>query len=243
MNFCSYEYIIICSYIVKIILQCHNMQGKEFNMLLDKDIREPLFDFLEDTFGQIRILEEKKTGRSRADVVMVTPEHVIGIEIKSDADTYARLDSQVRDYSLYYDRNLVAVGSRHAMNIEKHVPDSWGIITIDEVDGEADFYLLRYPSENPSFKHDKLISTLWRPELNRLLAINELPRYPAKSKAFVIAALAERVPWETLLPQITEELFQRDYTTIADEINAYREEHGKKPRTARRKRRRRRKTV
>ena len=29
-------------------------------MLHDRDIREPLFDFLEDTYGKIRILEEKK---------------------------------------------------------------------------------------------------------------------------------------------------------------------------------------
>ncbi len=59
--------------------------------LLDKDIREPLFDFLEETYGKIRILEEKTTGRARADVVMITEDKLYGIEIKSDADTYARL--------------------------------------------------------------------------------------------------------------------------------------------------------
>ena len=60
-------------------------------MLYDKDIREPLFEFLEQQYGKIRILEEKQMGRSRADIVMVLPEAVAGIEIKSDADTYARL--------------------------------------------------------------------------------------------------------------------------------------------------------
>jgi len=34
--------------------------------LHDRDIREPLFEFLEDSFGKIRILEEKTMGRSRA---------------------------------------------------------------------------------------------------------------------------------------------------------------------------------
>ena len=38
----------------------------------DKDIREPLFDFLEAEYGKIRIIEEKTMDRSRADVVMVT---------------------------------------------------------------------------------------------------------------------------------------------------------------------------
>ena len=43
-------------------------------MLRDKDIREPLFDFLEEMCGEIRILEEKQIGKSRADIVMVLPE-------------------------------------------------------------------------------------------------------------------------------------------------------------------------
>ena len=63
-------------------------------MLLDKDIREPLFEFLEERYGKVRILEEKTVGRSRADVVMVIPEKIVGIEIKSDADTYTRLERQ-----------------------------------------------------------------------------------------------------------------------------------------------------
>ena len=54
-------------------------------ILHDSDIREPLFDFLEERLGKIRILEEKQIGRARADVVMVTERYIYGIEIKSDA--------------------------------------------------------------------------------------------------------------------------------------------------------------
>ena len=53
-------------------------------MLLDKDIREPLFEFLEERYGKVRILEEKTVGNSRADVVMAIPDKIVGIEIKSD---------------------------------------------------------------------------------------------------------------------------------------------------------------
>ena len=52
-------------------------------MTRDKDIREPLFDFLEDTYGKVRILEEKNMGKSRADIVMVTPDLLYGIEKKA----------------------------------------------------------------------------------------------------------------------------------------------------------------
>ena len=67
-------------------------------MLYDKDIREPLFEFLEENYGKIRILEEQVMGQSRADIVMVVPDALYGIEIKSDADTYVRLERQVPDY-------------------------------------------------------------------------------------------------------------------------------------------------
>lgn len=54
-------------------------------MLYDKDIREPLFYYLEERFGKSRILEELNMGRSRADVVMVLPQRIVGLEIKSNA--------------------------------------------------------------------------------------------------------------------------------------------------------------
>ena len=59
-----------------------------YMILLDRDIREPLFEFLEQEYGVVRILEEVVTGKSRADALMVTDDRITGIEIKSDADTY-----------------------------------------------------------------------------------------------------------------------------------------------------------
>ena len=48
-------------------------------MLHDADIREPLFDYLEDSYGKIRILEEVEIARSRADVIMVTDDSLVGL--------------------------------------------------------------------------------------------------------------------------------------------------------------------
>ena len=96
--------------IMKPITEDSSVLEMEAKMLYDKDIREPLFDFLEETYGKNRILEEKRTGRSRADVVMVTPKALYGIEIKSDADTYARLAGQVKDYDKFYDYNIAVNG-------------------------------------------------------------------------------------------------------------------------------------
>ncbi len=198
-------------------------------ILYDKDIREPLFDFLEETYGKIRIIEEKNIGRVRSDVVMITPKLIYGIEIKSDADTYTRLKKQVKNYNLYYDRNIIVVGSSHAMHVEEHVPDWWGIITVEaDKDGKADFYVLREPKENPKVDRQRKIMLLWRPELAHLLEINKLPKYTEKSKAFVQEKLLEKVPDEILWEQAYEELFQRDYNNIAQQIVEYKNANRRK---------------
>lgn len=195
----------------------------EKEKLLDKDIREPLFDFLEETYGKIRILEEKVTGRARADVVMITENLLFGIEIKSDSDTYARLKKQVKNYDLYYDRNIIVAGSSHGAHVSEHVPKYWGIITVElDASGNPDFYVLREPQDNPKVKDDRKISILWRIELNNLLKLNNLPKYTRKSKFFVQQTLLDRVDKDLLWKQACNELFERDYNTIAETIEEYR---------------------
>lgn len=190
-------------------------------MLYDRDIREALFDFLDDLYGKNRILEEKRMGKSRADIVMVTPMAIYGIEIKSDADTYARLKTQVRDYNLFCDYNYIVAGSMHALHIEEHVPKAWGIITVEEVQGKPDFYVLRKPTVNTGMKWKRKLSILWRPELAHIQELNHMHKYKQKSKDFVIDKILDTVPKETLQQQICEELFQRDYNTIADIIKEF----------------------
>ena len=213
-------------------------------MIKDKDIREPLFFFLEEEYGKVRILEEKNIGRSRADVVMVTDGAIYGIEIKSDADTYARLARQVSDYDSYYDRNIVVVGTRHALHIEEHVPSHWGIVTVESEGGDLDFYVLRKPSDNEGVTFRKKLEFLWRPELVQIQQKYDMPAYRDKSKSFVVDKIATwvedgRIDGEGLQSLICELLFERDYNTIFDEINKYRQERGvhKRRNTKRRRKR------
>ena len=199
-------------------------------MLKDKDIREGLFLFLEERYGKIRILEEKVIGRSRADIYMVTDEYLYGIEIKSDADTYTRLSRQTRDYDAFYDRNILVVGTSHAVHAHEHVPAYWGIITVEEVDGSLDFYVQREAAANPLQDLSRQLTLLWRPELVHIQQKFNLPAYKEKSKAFVQQKLIEKVPSTELSACIRQELFERDYTTIKEEINAYRRAKGRRAR-------------
>lgn len=195
-------------------------KGRE--VLYDKDIRDPLFDFLEERYGKIRIIEEKTMGRSRADAVMVTPELIVGIEIKSDADTYARLSRQVKDYDLYFDCNYVVTGSTHAAHVHEHVPQWWGIISVELWTEKVDFYVVREAERNPKVVPERKISILWRPELSHIQEMNGMAKYRDKSKKFVQNKILEKVPEEILQRQICQELFERDYTLIEDTIRQYR---------------------
>lgn len=195
-------------------------------MLYDKDIREPLFEYFEDNFGKVRVIEEKQIGKARADVMLVMDGEIIGVEIKSDADTYARLEKQVSEYNRCFDRNYVVVGTKHAQHVEEHVPEWWGIITVEEEAGKADFYLLREPLVNPrqhyEFFRKRQLSFLWRPELSNIQKIHGFPKYNGKSKKFVQDYIFENVPPEELKIEITNELFERDYAKLVEQINEYR---------------------
>ena len=186
------------------------MDKKE--ILLDADIREPLFNYLELYYGKVRFLEEKVTGRARADVVMVLPDKVCGIEIKSDADSYTRLAAQVRNYDKYYDENYLVVGSTHALHAAEHVPKYWGIISVELIKGKVDFYRVREAAPNPKAKLQNKMSLLWKKEFSHILAVNKMPKYAQKSKKFIAEKLIAKVTVEMLHEQISEELFERDYT-------------------------------
>lgn len=197
--------------------------------LLDKDIREPLFEFLEREYGVVRFLEEKVTGRTRADALMVTDDSIHGIEIKSDADTYERLKKQVRYYNRYCDRCWIAAGARHSLHVGEHVPAWWGIIIVDTENGKPDFYIRRRALPNPKPVIREKLSLLWRPELAAIQAKCGLPAYKQKSKEFAQEKILEKIEEQDLHREISAALFERDYTLIEKQISDYKKENGRQP--------------
>ena len=183
-------------------------------ILKDQDIREPLFDYLESRYAKVRILEEKNIGRARADLMIILPDKICGIEIKSDADSYTRLSGQVKYYDRYYDENYVVVGSTHAHHVAEHIPEYWGIISVELIKGKVDFYPVREAEPNSKAKLENKLSFLWRMELAHIQEENKLPKYSKKSKSYIVKMLLERVPKEKLHTQISEELFERNYSVF-----------------------------
>ena len=189
------------------------------DILYDRDIRDPLFDFLEATYGKVRILEEKITGSARADAVMVLESLVAGIEIKSDADTYARLSRQIKDYDVYFDKNILAVGSTHAMHAREHIPEYWGVVSVEDTGSGLDFYDIREPAPSPKVKIRKQLDLLWRRELTGIQQQNRLHKYAGKRRSFVERYVVESVDEKSLKQQIRDILFDRDYSVFDAEKN------------------------
>lgn len=198
--------------------------------MLDKEMREPLFDFLEEFYGKIRIFEEKNAGGSRADVIGVIDGSLIGFEIKSDSDFYTRLKTQTRDYDKFCDINFLVIGKSHERNADKYIPPYWGIICIYKENEEIKTEMLQIPGRNPLVSMKKQIEFLWRPELYQIQKWNQMPEYKQKSKQFVREKILEKVPEEVLKRQMTDLLFERDYEILLEEIQRVKMEKRRKKR-------------
>ena len=107
-----------------------------------------------------------------------------------------------------------SITNRESASLDKYLQEigKEELITVEEEDGAVDFYELRRAKENPKVDWKRKLGLLWRQELAHIQAKNMLPRYPGKSRRFVVQKLLERVPPEILRPQISEELFERDYS-------------------------------
>ena len=205
--------------------------------MTDKEMREPLFDYLEEFYGKIRIFEEKNAGASRADVVGVIDGALLGFQIKSDRDSYTRLKTQTLDYDHFCDMNFLVVGKSHLKHAHEHIPGHWGMIVVwEEENGEVLVEMDQLPAPNPGVSLASQLSFLWRPELAMLQEMNELPVYREKSKQFVQQKILEKVPETVLKRQITDLLFERDYQELLERIAAIRAE--RKPRRRKRRRKR-----
>ena len=80
------------------------------------------------------------------------------------------------------------------------------------IKGEVDFYRVREAKSNPKAKLKNKMSLLWKSEFSHILAENRMPKYAQKSKTFIAEKLISKISEETLHAQISEELFERDYT-------------------------------
>lgn len=201
---------------VKCILSFKIIQGG--GSVLEAEMKDIFFWYLDEKYMKVRVIEEKVIGKSRADVVAVLPDSIIGFEIKSDSDSYQRLPKQIKFYDKFFDHNYIVVGKTHRRSVGEFVPEHWGIICIfDDENGKPRVEVLREAALNKKCKMRWQLSFLWRSELSHIQTLNNLYKYANKSKLYVIKYLIEKVEPPLLKEQLCEELFERDYILYEEE--------------------------
>lgn len=115
-------------------------------------------------------------GRYRADVAVING-HLIGFEIKSDEDTLARLEEQIRAYDAVFDRSTAVVGRRHVSKAMTTLPKWWGVMMADlGPRGAVRFKSIRQATRNRSVNPFSVAQLLWRDEAETILVERGAPR-------------------------------------------------------------------
>lgn len=204
--------------------------------LYDKDMREALFSYFEDSMKKVRFIEEINMGKSRADAIMITEDGIIGFEFKSDKDSLARLSRQIVDYDKYYDKNYLVVGKHFEKKAKENIPDYWGIITVYEEESEAaevknredetenrvdnkseNKIVARIIREAGLTPYDNLrrqLAFLWRNELISLVKKYKLGGVSDKNKAKLAAVLYKNIDKAALKSELLNQLFEREYPKV-----------------------------
>ena len=141
-------------------------------MLKDSDMRLILIDELNRINCQhnYRIIEELAVcdGEARVDVAVANG-RLCGYEIKSDADTLDRLALQQKYYDKTFDMVSIVVGEKFKNNIDKYIPDYWGIYIVSEYRDTCKIKNKRAAKVNKNIEVAALLELLWKDEIVFLL--------------------------------------------------------------------------
>ena len=108
-----------------------------------------------------------------------------GIEIKGPRDSVTRLPGQAKAYSQCFDHVVLIVHESLATKARALIPDWWGLIAGRQVDGRIRYRVERRPGDESELELEKVLSLLWREEIDALLSdllgSNSKPRATKKS--------------------------------------------------------------
>ncbi|MGH9238344.1 MAG: sce7726 family protein [Vicinamibacterales bacterium] len=135
------------------------------------------------------------SGRARIDLAVIG-DRLIGIEIKGPQDSVTRLPGQANAYSQCFDHVVLIVHESLATKARALIPDWWGLIAGRQVDGRIRYRFERRPDTNPSLNLEKVLSLLWREEIDALLAdlLGSHPKPRATKKSIRAELLAQVEP-------------------------------------------------
>ncbi len=180
--------------------------------LNDSDIRKVIHAGFSGKKEETRILEEFPMGDSRADLLLVTRTKLIGLEIKSDRDSFVRLSRQIKDYEKFFDENYLVVGTYHVEEALRTVPAHWGIYEVYESgDGNYVMELVRSASMALKDNTEEKLYLLWRNELMRIVREYRLAKGNLQRKDKMISKIIRGLTTPVIQTEVCSALLTREY--------------------------------
>jgi hypothetical protein len=104
----------------------------------------------------------------RADVVAINGE-LHCFEIKSDVDTFKRLENQMNNYLEIFDKIYFITTEKHITKITNVLPDCVGVYVIQKKNRNISFEEFKKPLLNGARNTFKVLNLLWNVELKHLI--------------------------------------------------------------------------
>lgn len=147
-------------------------------------------------------------GRARIDLAVIG-DRLIGIEIKGPRDSVTRLPDQAKAYSECFDQVVLIVHESLAAQACTLIPDWWGVIAGRQVEGRIRYRVLQHQKTNPNLNLEKVLSLLWREEIDAMLldliGSNSRPRATKKSiRAELLAQVEPPILHQASLRKLRE---------------------------------------
>jgi hypothetical protein len=160
-------------------------------------------------------------GAARIDLAVVNG-IIHGFELKSDKDNLKRLPHQVTIYNSVLDKVTLAVGTKHASEAMKLVPDWWGIkVATVGSRGGFEFTDMRRAGNNPSVDMLSVSKLLWRDEALALLDdLGEAACVRHRPRAFIYAHLAAIADSALIRERVRYQLkFRTDWRPVSPQMS------------------------
>lgn len=182
----------------------------------EPQIKQALADHLarESAASGISLLEELRLhgGEVRADLVLVEQMHCF--EIKSEADSLARLINQGSRYGWVFDRVTLVMAPCHVTKAMELLPPWWGAMVVNGAAGSFD--VLREAGLNVRHKAASLTSILNKEEALELLRQEgQLTGWRSKSLYLIQRHIAETFALDEIKEHIRTALLARASNAIA----------------------------
>jgi hypothetical protein len=166
-------------------------------MLRDYDIRNYLYNnnlkqYIDDGIEKSIVLDEWQVGESRIDIGVVNGK-ITGYELKSKKDTLNRLEKQVRDYLLIFDKLYLVIDETHRDEVMNMVPFQVGIMIVSRRNISTE----RPAEQNHKIDYSKLASLLWKDEMIEVLSETDRRGFKSKCKTTLAKIIAEEYGDET----------------------------------------------